>query len=70
MSIDDDLKDKLRFLRNAAPQQFTDFCGAFARYSESVAGFMVLADNNLQLHQGRAQQCVKILRVLEEARNG
>jgi hypothetical protein len=70
MSALDNLKTKARFLRNAAPQQFSDFYEALAEYSEETADFLILATDNLQLHQGRAQQCVKFLRVLEEVKNG
>ena len=70
MSSTNDLVDKARFLRNAAPQQFTDFCGAFARYTSTAAEILVKADGNLATFQGHAQQCVKILKALEEAKNG
>jgi hypothetical protein len=70
MSTTDNLVRKARFLRNAAPQQFADFCGALAEYTATVAELMIAADGDLQLHQGRAQQCAKILRALEDAKNG
>ena len=70
MSSTDNLVRKARFLRNAAPQQFTDFYGAFAEYTATAAEILVKADGNLQTFQGHAQQCAKILRVLEDAKNG
>ena len=70
MSPIDNLKTKARFLRNAAPQAFNDFYGAFAEYTEHVTEILVLVDGNFQVHQGHAQQCVKILRTLEEIKNG
>jgi len=70
MNSTDNLKNKARFLCNAAPQQFTDFYGAFAEYAEAATEIMVMTTENIQLYQGHAQQCVKILKVLEEARNG
>lgn len=70
MSSTNILVKEVRFLRNAAPQQFAAFCDAFAKYTAMVAEIMVAADGNLQLYQGHAQQCAKILKVLEEAKNG
>lgn len=70
MSSIDNLKVKARFLRNAAPQAFNDFYGAFAEYTEAATEFLVKVDGNFQLHQGYAKQCVEILRALEEAKNG
>jgi hypothetical protein len=70
MNTTNELIDRARFLRNAAPQAFTDFHAAFARYTATVAELMIAADGNLQLYQGHAQQCSKILRVLEDAKNG
>jgi hypothetical protein len=70
MSSTDNLMRKARFLRNAAPQQFADFHGAFAEYARAAAEIMVMTTENLQLYQGHAQQCVKILKALEDAKNG
>jgi hypothetical protein len=70
MNSTENLKNKARFLRNAAPQQFTDFYGAFAEYAEAAAEIMVMTTENIQLYQGHAQQCVKILKALEDAKNG
>ena len=69
-SIENNLLQKARFLRNAAPQQFSDFFGAFAEHTEAVAELMLKADENLQLYQGHARQCGNILKILEEAKNG
>lgn len=70
MSSTDNLMRKARFLRNAAPQQFTDFYGAFVEYAETAAEIMIMTTENLQLYQGHAQQCLKILKALEDAKNG
>lgn len=70
MNATDGLVAKARFMRNAAPQQYADFCVAFADFARAVADKLVVADENIQLYQGHAQQCKHILRVLEEAKNG
>jgi len=70
MSSTDGLAAKARFMRNAAPQQYADFCGALADYARYAADVMVAADENLQLYQGHAQQLRKLVAVLEEVKNG
>lgn len=70
MSSTDNLVKKARFLRNAAPQQFSDFHGAFADYTATAVEILLKADGNLQTFQGHAQQCSKILKALEDAQNG
>jgi hypothetical protein len=70
MSSDENLVKKARFLRNAAPQQFSDFFGAFAEYTEAAAEIMVDATENIQRFQGHAQQAKNILALLEKAKNG
>lgn len=70
MSTTDDLARKARFLRNAAPQQFQDFYGAFAEYTERQTEILLQVTQNWQTAQGHAQQCKKILDVLEGVKNG
>lgn len=70
MSSTDNLKVKARFLRNAAPQAYDQFFGAFAEYTDQVAALLVEATDNWQLYQGHAQQCKKLLIALEEVRHG
>ena len=70
MSSDENLVKKARFLRNAAPQQFADFFGAFAEYAEAAAEIMIQATENIQRFQGHAQQAKNILALLEKAKNG
>ena len=70
MSSDEDLVRKARFLRNAAPQQFADFYGAFAEYARASTAIMVDATENIQRFQGHAQQAKNILALLEKAKNG
>ncbi len=70
MTSTDNLRTKARFLRNAAPQAFDQFYGAFAEYTEAVAANLIMATDSWQLFQGHAQQCVKIMNMLEEVKNG
>jgi len=65
------LTDHARFIRNAAPQVYEDFCNEFRNYTNTVVLAVVhTTGDDLQRAQGRAQQCLKILSVLEEIRNG
>jgi hypothetical protein len=70
VSTTDNLRTKARFLRNAAPKAYDDFFGAFAEYTEAVADILVEVTDNWQVHQGHAQQCKKLMKALEEAKNG
>jgi hypothetical protein len=70
MSTTDELARRARFLRNAAPQQFSDFYAAFVEYTEGQFKTLVWETDNLQRVQGHAQQCKKILDVLEGVKNG
>ena len=70
MNSAEKLVDRARFLRNAAPQQFTDFLGAFAEYARFSTEIMVDATENIQRFQGHAQQAKNILELLEKAKNG
>ena len=58
-------------MRNAAPQVYEDFCRAFEKYTDGVV-FTVIqtTGEDLLRAQGRAQQCLKILGILEEVKNG
>jgi hypothetical protein len=58
------LSDSIRFLHNAAPEEFEQFCQAFARYSDEVRDRLVKSPGQLEVLQGHAQQCVKILELL------
>jgi hypothetical protein len=69
-ATDKELTDYARFLRNAAPQEFSNFCAAFEKYTASYINTLVETAGDLPLAQGRAQQCVNILRVLEGIKNG
>jgi hypothetical protein len=64
------LADYTRFLRNAAPREFADFCTAFAEYTGTVCNTLIYATDNLPLAQGHAQQCAALLKVFEEVKNG
>ena len=65
MSAADELSKKAHFLRNAAPQPYRDFYGAFAEYADAAAEILIRADENLQLYQGHAQQLRKLMQILE-----
>ena len=70
MSTTDELSQRARFLRNAAPQAYRDFTVSLANYTKRKFEELVITDGNFQLVQGHAQQCKKILQVLEEVENG
>ena len=70
MSSTDELTQRARFLRNAAPQAYQDFHVAFAAYYKTATEILVASDENLQLYQGHAQQLRKLLLILEGAKNG
>lgn len=70
MSATAELEQYARFLRNAAPQEFDKFRAAFAAYTRYMTDALVNSTTEFQVAQGRAQQCVKILRLLEEIKNG
>lgn len=70
MSSTDNLKIKARFLRNAAPRAYDEFCEAFRAYASASAETLLATTDNWQLYQGHAQQCRKIMNALEEAKNG
>lgn len=64
-----ELMEHTRFMRNAAPREYDQFVAAFANYTRSVVDELITTDE-MPVVQGRAQQCVKILRLLEELKNG
>lgn len=71
MSTTRDITNRARFLFNAAPQQFDDFLVAFIEYSSQQAINLVNTTENIQLAQGHAQQCQKIVDALREViKNG
>lgn len=70
MNSTDNLKTKARFLRNAAPRAYDDFFGAFAEYTANTIDVLTEVTENLSLYQGHAQQCKKLMKVLEEVKNG
>lgn len=69
MSTTDELSKRARFLRNAAPQAYLDFYAAFVDYTDRQYEMLVNTPENLQQAQGHAQQCKKILAVLEGVKN-
>lgn len=70
MSFPKPLVERARFLRNAAPREFEEFHAAFQAYTETAAKDLVMTTGDLQLAQGIARQCLNILHLLEEVRNG
>jgi ABC-type amino acid transport substrate-binding protein len=70
MTTTDDLGQKAKFLRNAAPQQFNDFCQAFAAYTNERIDALIFATGNIERAQGQSQQCIKIAKLLNEVRIG
>lgn len=70
MSSTDDLRTKILFLRNASPKAYDEFLSAFGKYTEASAATLLMATDNWQLYQGHAQQCVKLMKVFEEVKNG
>ena len=71
MSVTADLEERVRFLRNAAPQAFDDFVVAFAKYADASTNYLLDTTVDLPVAQGRAWQCRKILTLLKETkRNG
>jgi len=58
------LSDSIRFLRNAAPEEFEQFRQAFAGYSNDARDNLVRGAEKLEVLQGHAQQCEKILQLL------
>jgi len=70
MSTTDELTQRARFLRNAAPREFQDFFAAFVEYTNRQYEVMVQTTENLERAQGHAQQCKAIVEALERAKNG
>jgi hypothetical protein len=70
MKTTKDLADYMRRLRNAAPQQFAEFHAVFAEYTKQKTIDLINTTTDLQLAQGHAQQCAKLLGVFEEVKNG
>ena len=64
-----DLTNKARFMRNASPHAYDEFCKAFEKYTDVVTTSLVMANIDLQLHQGYVRQCHNIIKALEEAKN-
>jgi hypothetical protein len=70
VSTTEELTKHARFLRNASPSAFQGFYTAFIDYTKRQCGELVNATENLQVAQGHARQCQKILEALERANNG
>lgn len=62
------LSQNLRFLHNAAPEQYEAVINSFTRYINEVILAMTEADqSNILVMQGRAQQCRAIHQILVES---
>jgi hypothetical protein len=70
VSTTDELSKRARILRNAAPREFHEFYAAFIEYGERQTAILLEVTDDWQRAQGRAQQCKKIVDVLEGVRNG
>jgi len=70
VSTTNNLTNYARFLRNASPKAYDEFCAAFAAYAEGATATLVMTTENWQLYQGHAQQCQKLMKAFEEAKNG
>lgn len=65
MSSTKDLVEQARFLRNASPQVFNKFVQEFGKYTASMVDELITTTEKLEVAQGRAQLCVKLLRAFE-----
>lgn len=63
---DDDLTQRLRYLRNAAPQQYGEFCGAFDRYLQGKLAELAQTEGNVHVAQGKAQMCMKLSKLFND----
>jgi len=66
----EELKEYTRYLRNAAPDAFTNFVAAFDNYAGSRIYRLVYAAEDLQLVQGHARECVELKKMFEEISRG
>jgi hypothetical protein len=64
-----ELVTKAKFMCNASPRAYAEFVEAFRAYANVHVESLVMATENLQLHQGYVRQCSNILKALEEAKN-
>jgi hypothetical protein len=64
------LSDSIKFLRNAAPEEFEQFYQALVRYSDEVRKDLVRAPDKLEVMQGQAQMCEKIVQLLNGESRG
>ena len=58
------LSDSIKFLRNAAPDEFEQFRQAFAQFSAEASDTLIKSVEKLKVLQGQAQMCVKVLQLL------
>jgi hypothetical protein len=70
LSSIENLTVKARFLRNASPRAYDEFLAAFTNYTQGMTDILVLATDNWQVCQGHVQQCKKLMKALEEAKDG
>ncbi len=68
MSSTDELTRRARFLYHAAPREFQEFFAAFVNYTDQQYEVLVMVTDKWQQAQGHAQQCKKIVGILEEAK--
>lgn len=68
MNSTQEISEHARFLRNASPEQYANFVAALAKYTQQSIETLLQTTENWQLAQGHAQQCIKLLRALEEVK--
>ena len=70
MTPAEELTKRARFMRNASPQTYLDFCGAFAVFTELYTEALINTTVDLERAQGHAQMAKKIQDILEGVKHG
>jgi hypothetical protein len=55
-------------MRNASPQAYDAFCKAFEDYVEAATMALIMATENVPLHQGYVRQCLTLVNAFEDAK--
>lgn len=64
-----DIKQATKLLRNSAPEEFDNFARSFDAFSERFTRELLESDvSSVLASQGRAQMCLKIRQILEDAK--
>lgn len=70
MSTMTELERQARFMRNAGQREFDNFYATFSAYTATTVNSLITATGDLTVAQGRAQQCVALMRMFEGVKNG